>query len=284
MKPNNAVADLAILVPLCASGKYLDRARAFQKVGLLNAKKSRVHITALIGTDPVESFPQAWGHPAMWEGSAFNHVACKIYNHYASMHMDYIESARWFMRVDDDSVTDVDGLVEYLDSNFNYTEPNYFHAHTNYDNAPHYRMAMEDTGYGHLVKRRVDGRWNALPHEWECSVTSQAMMKRIFGNPDIRVFFGRLASYEGGFGDHGLAMAARMVKCAPSEVEFLAHDAPFDDFTGWDGGSCYHLHTVAPDIEENWNYLQQKLQENPHLLQEVPGGVIEGNEEVEEKV
>ena len=49
--------------------------------------------------------------------------APKVYSFFSNMEKEHIEESRWMIKVDDDSVTNVKGLINALDADYNYKNP-----------------------------------------------------------------------------------------------------------------------------------------------------------------
>lgn len=245
--------DVEILLPVSANGKYLDRLRAFQKTGLLNHQRHQIHVTILTGTEDPQRFEEGWVYPFSIVPSRYDHVASKIYDYYSSICEGTSHSANWFMRVDDDSCTDVGGLIEWANANFHSDDCIYLMSGYSWDIVTQYREAAIRLGYGHLFRPLMKGMRGGLPsssfaHEWECSFLSKGAMQRIFAEQNCRRFFQEIAKLESGYGDHGLSVAARMVGIPTSQSEVLSSEPDMDKFSLFGGGDFFHIHYIAPDL------------------------------------
>ena len=115
--------------------------------------------------------------------------------------------ARWYLRVDDDSLTDVRRLVNHLDATFYWRHTLHLAGTLNTDIDPAYQVVLRDL----RADRYLQGAGHCeFYHEWEASVTSHGAMRRILNNRIAREFLRRVALLPGGFGDHCLAVAARL--------------------------------------------------------------------------
>lgn len=251
--------DLDVLVPLSARDKYAQRLQAFQHHGLLNGKCTSVRLTLLIGEEDRELFENGWNFPVRIVEGDRGHAAARIYDYYAAMTEEELGAARWFLRVDDDSVTDVDGLVKWLDSNYNWEECHYLMTVSCCDILPIYRENAARLGYGHLFPFHSKGKTErSSAHEWEAAVLSQTMMRRIVEQEHCGELFAHCADIEGGFGDHVLALAARMTGFTPAESEVLSQWPEIDNLSLF-GGDLFHIHYIAPDLD-NWSVFLDALQ------------------------
>lgn len=245
--------DIEILLPVSANGKYLNRLHAFQKTGLLNHERQKIQVTLLTGTEDPEQFEEGWNYPITIVPSRYDHVASKIYDYYSNISEDTLCSASWFMRLDDDSCTDVGGLIQWANANFHSHDCIYLMSGYSWDIVTQYREAAIRIGYGHLFRPLMKGMQGSLPsssfaHEWECSLLSKGAMQRIFAEPDCRLFFQEIAKLEDGYGDHGLSVAARMVRIPTSQSEVLSSQPDVDKFSLFGQGDFFHIHYIAPDL------------------------------------
>ncbi len=239
------IYDLDVLLPVSANGKYAERMKAFQRFGLLNNSRASIRITLLIGTEDAELFAEGWHCPVRMVSSQHHHPAAKIYDFYARADAEEADMARWLIRVDDDSVTDVDGLIQWLDACYDWRECHYLMTGVVFDCHPVYREALANLGYDHLLRPSVVG---SGAHEFESALLSQTMMRRILRHPDSRRLFAACAEFEGGYGDHVLPIAARIVGFTPAQSEVLWCYPELGKFSIF-GGDFYHIHFLAPDLD-----------------------------------
>lgn len=255
--------NLEILLPLCGKPKYLDRMKAFQRYGIVNHEGQSVHIKALIGTEDKSIFEAGWAQDIEFINSPYEHVAQKIYGHYANLTEADIEDCKWFIRVDDDSSTNIAGLLKWLEQ-FDYQEPHYFATRMCWGLPDFYITEAEKVGAHDLLpvngKSKNGGFVPYVPHEWECSLVSQAMMRRIIRHQKAMAFLKGIEAIEHGWGDMNLAVAARMTGIAIAEVESLTAHPDVHNYSPL-GGDIHHIHFIAPDLDY-WKYFTEKMQEN----------------------
>lgn len=242
---------LEILMPLCGKPKYLQRLADFQRLGLVNTDGVKMHVRALIGTEDPALFREGWRQDCELVPGPVDQVAQKIYTHYAGLSVSDLERAQWFMRVDDDSSTDVAGLCAWLEQ-FDPAEPHYFTTKQCWDLPDFYADALTRNGFGHFHARGNRGKngglpINTIPHEWECCVVSQAMLWRIMRHRQATKLLADLAAIPKGWGDMGLALAARITGIAIAEVEVLTARPDVRNFSPL-GGHINHIHFVAHDL------------------------------------
>ena len=248
--------DLEILLPVHPTGRWLQRIEAFRRFGLLGGEQLRVRLVLLCGThelDPALRDPDAW--PGIESVAVVNgtsdHPAPKIYDYYANVLPEQGLLARWYLRVDDDSLTDIRRLINHLDYTFYWRDSLHLAGTINTDTQNAYIAVLRELrgdrflqGAGHCQ----------LFHEWEHSVTSHGAMRRILAHRMAREFLRRVALIPGGYGDHCLSYAARICGIPLSQVPFLTAHCQLDNFAMFapSGNGFFHIHYLSPDNKEMW--------------------------------
>ena len=257
--------DLEILLPVHATGHWLDRMNAFRHFGLIGGEQLRVRLVLLCGTYELDAAlhePQAW--PGVESVVVINgtcdHPAPKIYDYYANILPAQELQARWYLRVDDDSLTDLRRLVNHLDATFYWRHTLHLAGTLNDDVGPNYQAVLRDL----RADRYLQGAGHCLfHHEWEASVTSHGAMKRILGNRLGREFLRRVALLPDGYGDVCLAIAARLTGIPISPVPFMTGHCELDKFAAFQpsGNGFFHIHFLSPDNQEMWGrYMEKRRQ------------------------
>ena len=257
--------DLEILLPVHATGHWLDRMNAFRQFGLLGGEQLRVRLVLLCGTYQLDAeLHQASAWPGVESVVVVNgtddHPAPKIYDYYANILPAQELQARWYLRVDDDSLTDLRRLVNHLDATFYWRHTLHLAGTLNTDMDPAYQMVLRDL----RAHRYLQGAGHCeFYHEWEASVTSHGAMRRILSNRIAREFLRRVALLPGGFGDHCLAVAARLTGIPIAQVPFLTAHCELDKFAAFQpsGNGFFHIHYLSPDNAEMWpRYMEKRHQ------------------------
>lgn len=254
--PPSDLFDLEILLPVHPIGKWLDRLESFRRFGLLGGDHLRVRLVLLCGTwalDPALCKPDAW--PGIESVAVVNgttdHPARKIYDYYANVLPKQGLQARWYLRVDDDSLTDIRRLVDHLDATFDWRNPLHLTGTVLTDTQLPYAAVLREL-HGERFLRGA-GHCEVF-HEWEHSLSSHEAMRRILDHPLAREFLRRVALIPGGYGDHCLSYAARVVGIPLSQVSFLSAHCQLDQFALFSpsGDGFFHIHYLSPDNPEMW--------------------------------
>lgn len=261
--------DIEVVVPVSDQGKYHYRLLDFKKYGLLNVQDKKVLLKLLIGTESKDAFLDHWDLKidielvSCWSNCAVS----KLYDYYGNL--KDVSHARWFAKFDDDSITDINGLVDNLDLEYDYTMPNYIcttlceHKHfTEID-------LLAKLGY----VRWLDPKCHVL-HEWEGSVVSQDAMKRMIENEISKKFLIKRSKIEHGVGDVALAIAARISKVHPVVAYFMTQEHAVKYFSLF-GGKYNHIHYLAADVNQRCFDVFRKALD--HVLNNRNKEGVEGN-------
>lgn len=257
--------DLHIVIPVSVSApRFKKRIDFIKDYGLQNFKNTKFKVTLLAGNEKVDINPKEWPYPVEVATGKFTHPAPKIYSYFAE-YPENVSDYRWIAKIDDDAVTDVDGLVYMLDRDYDYKGDYYVCT----DIAPpygapyyfEYRKILIDLGYGHWMCRNNSGSDKVdLIHEIEGCIMSQSCLEKILNNEDAIKLLKKSDLEEGGFGDHCLAFGARMCKIYPTDSPFLTRWPCVKELSIF-GGRYYHIHHVShdqPAFEEFIKLIQNK--------------------------
>ena len=239
--------DLGVVVPVC--GRFKERLEDFKRYGLVNIGERRVLLNLLLTNENIDGIESGW-HKNIEVNVVKSECPCyvaNIYRFYAMLDPENI-GYRWLMKVDDDSCTDIDGLVSNLDEFYDCRENFYLAALPN-----QFRAALDgDEGglyhdYSHLLfnYRRIAP---LLRNEIESSIISAAALKKILTNEASSNLIKFRSRLHGGYGDCVIAIAAAMAKVYPVDCPFVTHLPLLEDFSIV-GGTLNHIHLIARHIE-----------------------------------
>ncbi len=254
--PPSNLFDLEILLPVHPTGKWLDRLESFRRFGLLGGEHLRVRLALLCGTwalDPALCHASAWSgiESVAVVSSTTDQPAAKIYNYYANVLPKQGLQARWYLRVDDDSLTDISRLVAHLDATLDWRDPLHLTGTVLTDTQEPYAAVLRELGGERFL--RGAGHCEVF-HEWEHSLSSYGAMERILANPLAREFLCRVALLPDGYGDHCLSYAARAAGIPLSQAPFLSAHCRLNEFALFasSGDGFFHIHFLSTDNPEMW--------------------------------
>lgn len=247
--------DLEILIP--AETTLVERFINLKKWGFVNVGNNKVKIMFVMSHDNDSSILESgWSEGIDVEiiKTPYKHVAQRIYYYYDSI--INTDTAKWYMRIDEDSMNDIDGLMENLNNLFDYNREYHITGKLNWDSHIVDREILISLGYEFWYKNH-----NCFPpHAYEISITSNAAVKRILSNEDAKNYFSQRKQIANGYGDHGLCLCARMEKIHPTMVKFLTPDAEIKNFSNF-GGNYNHIHHIS---KENYNWFNSLDESKNH--------------------
>ena len=257
--------DLEVLLPVFPSGRWLQRLEAFRRFGLLGGKQLRVRLVLLAGTHKLDSELQSVD---AWDGitevvvvpGPHDHPAPKIYDYYANVLPEQGLLARWYLRVDDDSLTDLYSMMRYLDGTFNWHDPLHLAGALGKGIGGDYAALLREVDGSRFLG---DNGVCQVFHEGEASITSAETMRRILENRDALELLRRAANVPRGYGDLCLALAARLCGVPASPLPLMTAHCQLDEFTAFtpSGNGFFHIHYLSPDNPEMWTRYMDKRRE-----------------------
>jgi hypothetical protein len=237
--------DAEILVPFCR--KFAGRIREFKRYGLLNTGGRRVLLTAILsGNEEVGGLLEGWGEGVEARAVSYrqpDHVS-NIYRFYAELNESSLRS-RWLVRVDDDSCTDVGGLLDNLDLFYDWEGKFYLGDLASFRQTLSFGEGQVYPSYRHLLGDLED-KAELLLNEIECGVISRGGMAHMLGSPPCMNLIRQRSELRGGFGDCVTAVAAALSKLHPVQCPFISHLPLISDFSVF-GGHLNHIHMVSRD-------------------------------------
>jgi hypothetical protein len=274
------IYDLEIVLPM--TGRIPQRVMDFKKYGLVNIKDKKVLVNIVVSNnEKIKGITEGWPDGVdvrIIEGKQPNFVP-NVYGFFADLEEDKFDS-RWIMKMDDDSCTDVNGLVSNLDRFYD-------------SNGLYYLVAtLRRFESCHGSEHDVFATYNQilgdycsviplLTHEIECCVVSNAAIKKILSTKVSKQLLEKRREVHGGATDVALAFAACLAKVYPIDCPFLTHEPLIHEFSLLKG-IRNHIHLISRDEQgENFAGWERCSKEAFNLLLKV----IEGeNSEIEKQV
>jgi hypothetical protein len=244
--------DLDVIVPLC--GKFLQRIEDFKRYGLVNQGGRKVRVTVVLSGERIGGLADGWRGDfsvRVVENESSEYVA-NLYGFYLSLDPGERDS-RWLVRLDDDSCTDVDGLVSNLDRFYGHEGAFYLGDLHPLQNALNGFEGHVYQHYRHLLGE-YEPFGNLLMSEIECGIMNSAAVSKVVSNARSRKILEKRASLSGGYGDCAVALAAHVAGVHPVSCPFVTHNPLVHDFSLL-GGVRNHIHMVArrPEGENFWS-------------------------------
>ena len=240
--------DLEVCLPVSGVGKYNQRLFDFKRYGLLNIKNCKIKVVLLEGIEHISNLELDWPPnvtPQRVHNAKNNYVTSKICDYYTKTVNNAPLDARWYVKLDDDSINDIDRLVKNLDYHFDYDDPHYLAAEAEPNFVEEEHEILRKSKLEWVLQRRTP----AL-HEWEACIISKKAMEKISKCPDAQNYLTMRAAIHSGPGDQAPAIAALLAKIHPIRCPFISKDPVLEDFSLF-GGGMNHIHYMARDIDFN---------------------------------
>lgn len=258
--------DLEVLIPVSGKGIFGGRLFHFKNYGLLNCGGIKIKLVALTGTEQIPDMKDGWNENInVTSIQHFNdHPASKIYNFFAEQDPKEL-NADWYMRIDDDSITNIEGLMTSL-AKFDSSKSHYFatYLHFLWDGIIE-RKILADLKYPQNIIEDIR-------HEHECCVVSHASMKKILSNKKSKKIFELRGSYPIEVCDRCFGCGAHVAGERPVDVPWLDRKAKVCKLSCF-GGDIHHVHEVSYDKNEaSYNFVREKLKTYdlpPHMKYKV---------------
>lgn len=243
--------DFEIAVPSDTTRPQIKmRLEDFKKYGLLNTKDLRIHISFL-GTkncgESADFLKNDW--PSNIDVDViicpYSFTAQRIYNYYGKhIQKDF---AKWYIRMDEDSITDLGGLMANLERDFDHNREYHLGSRFLYDIFATDQRILTKMGYGWWYRTSKSTEFMEAPaHEQEIGITSLAAINRLVENTDAKKYFNIRKEFAEGYGDHGLSYGLRMCKIYGTKVPFLTHESSICHHSIF-SGHLNHIHWVGRD-------------------------------------
>lgn len=168
----------------------------------------------------------------------FDEPAAKRFNYYIDLTEEDLQQARWFIFIDDDTVTDIDRTIEKLDEWFDWTENVYCSGELMNNYQP-----QEFEIASLLGKQNLYSHGKGPFHEWEICCLSQTALRKIKNNTQANRVLNLRSKISQGWGDHAMGLAARLAKIYPLGVDFLSAHPLILEST-FCGGWVTHFHRI----------------------------------------
>lgn len=227
--------------------QYKNRLINFLKYGIQNCEKTKIRMVFLMQENPfsdieeiIKQYEKENLHleVARFDSDAPPHKKCDYFLNIAAHRLNEV---RWFIGVDDDSITDVDRLIEHLDEDYDWQEKFYVSTEPmrNIQQAEHDLALLFGKNHWYTP--------NGGPHhEWEICCMSNKTMKTIFENANSVKAITTRRKMPGGWGDHCLGLIAKFAKIYPVGSNLLSGTHMLSEHKVFDGWilHCHHIYKL----------------------------------------
>ena len=236
--------DLEIAVPAETNvEKILNRFTDFKKWGFLNIgnTKIKLYLLSSLDNDP-RCLATGWPEGIKVETivTPYKEPVQRIIYYYTSICKP--DTANWYISLDEDSMTDIGGLMNNLKRLFDPEKEYHIGGEFEITESDIEQQILTSLGYDWWYEHPG----NYPPHEHEISVTSKATIKKILKNESAMQYLTIRQEFDRGHGDHALCYCARMCKIHPFQSNFLTRNPTLTSFSLF-GGQYNHIHWTARD-------------------------------------
>lgn len=246
--------DIEFIITVSFRNQYLQRIKDFIDVGIINICHNKVLVNFLVGQEVVpddvfKNLPYDFNIIK----SDYDHVATKLADFYLNL-KEF--NSRWFVKVDDDSINDVGGLLANLDKEFDW-EKEY-----NLINNPRTDIHAVEI----QILKEMGLKKDNLMHELECNIMSQVALKNTLKNTSSIELIKKRREINEGYSDQFITIAARLAKIHPIGMWFTTQ-LPDIDGLSFFGGHLNHIHDICIDKSpKKINLLKNLLSQNKNPL------------------
>jgi hypothetical protein len=231
-----------------SSGKIRQRFADFKKYGFYNVGDNvlNLYLLGIKGIDPgdiLEGWPKNVN--PNYIQTPYVHVAQRVYHYYDKILLP--NRAEWYLRLDEDSITDVSTLAKFLTRDYDHRREYHLTGQLNHDIYNLDRTLLTMLGYGHWYHPHDNHNYFDAPqHEVEIGVSSNAAIQKLYSCTQSMKYFSMRKEFPEGWGDHGVTHAMRIAKVYALVAKFLTHQAEIVNFTRF-GGQRAHIHWISRD-------------------------------------
>jgi hypothetical protein len=234
---------------MCSEKEAFDyRLKNFLKYGIYNCDKFKIKMVLLLqenATSRLEEEIKAYEKENLqFEVMRFklDDPSHKKFTYLTEKVPERLQDSRWFIGMDDDTITDIDALIEHLDEDYDWQDKHYVStAPMNNVQPMEYDLALlfgKENWY-----TPIGGPY----HEWEICCLSQKTVKTILDHPQSSKILNMRKKMSKGWGDHCMGVAAKFAKIYPTGSNFISGThmiAEHRIFGGWII-HCHHIYKLA---------------------------------------
>ena len=249
-----------VFVPVCTRGKYLQRLRAFKLCGFFSPPwcqkhpEDRFHLKLGVTESEYENYPdinRGWSNlfdTVSVVCCPHSGAASKVHNYYSQLGASGFQ-ADWYLRVDDDSVTNLIGLVDIVRKLP--CEKQFFFCGA---------FVEGDVSVEKKLFERFDVTLPCYQHEVEVLFSNRSAMAEGFGFENNKELIQHRSQQDRGYTDILLTLLAKRAGIFPQYLGCLTDQPHLSHLFA---GDKHHIHFLAPDVNKDLFRLYQSLLARP---------------------
>jgi hypothetical protein len=235
------------IISTAKTEKYKNRLKQFiSSYGIKNLFDKGVKISFLADDSPRPDFL-----PEKYEW--FNFPDIPISLRFINYLMNHWTPSVWTMQVDDDSSTDIDKTIEFLNQFYDTDDSMILMGGRNTDLEHGLQMVIREMGEKNILFESQDiSKFQDIPyfvHAWEPSILSLKAVFKIKNYPKLDLFYQLALSYSPVFTDQSIYLLSKLAKIPVVEAAFLCpYDRPNEYSAINPNGRYSHIHYVKEEL------------------------------------
>lgn len=215
----------------------------------LENKSKKIECVLLLGPKNENSFAESIIEKYQTENKKISIVryttdepSFKRNRYFRDLDQDTVDNFKWLISIDEDSITNVDGLIDSLNDDFNEDFPAYVCGEI-MDN-----FQKEEFLVAELFEKEYWYNGNSGPlHEWEISCLNNKTMQMMINSEIIKKVFTYRTRFLSGWGDHCLALCLKMLQIYPVQASYMTSTNKIYEHSLL-GKKFHHTHYIYENI------------------------------------
>ena len=211
----------------------------------LENKSKKIECVFLLGPKKENSFAEDIIEKYQTENTKRN-------GYFRDLDQDTVDNFKWLISIDEDSITNVDGLIDSLNDDFSEEFPTY--ACGEIQN----HFQREEFSVAEYIGKNCWYEGGLGPsHEWEISCLNNKTMQIMINSDISKKVFNYRTKFLSGWGDHCLGLALKLLKIHPVKTSYMTGDNRIYDHSLL-GKRFHHTHHIYYNIgiENILNFLK----------------------------
>lgn len=162
--------------------------------------------------------------------------------YFRDLDQDTVDNFKWLISIDEDSITNVDGLIDSLNDDFNENFPAYVCGELMNN------FQREEFAVAELLGKTCWYEGGSGPtHEWEISCLNKKTMQMMINSELIKKVFTYRTRFLSGYGDHCLGFALKMLQIYPVQTSYITSSNKIYEHSLL-GRKFHHTHYIYQNI------------------------------------
>lgn len=215
----------------------------------LENKSKKIECVLLLGPKNENSFAESITERYQTENKKISIVryttdepSFKRNRYFRDLDQDTVDNFKWLISIDDDSITNVDGLINSLNNDFNEDFPAYVCGEIMNNFQKEEFLVAELFGKDFWYEESV-----GPSHEWEISCLNNKTMQMMVNSELIKKVFTYRTNFLSGWGDHCLGLCLKMLQIYPLQTSYITGANKIYEHSLF-GKKFHHTHFIYENI------------------------------------